>query len=69
MHGRKLPDSPLCAFLEEYVARERLAKIGYSEDFSELDCIRAEAFLIISTEIDKEMEKMAKRKAGKRGGK
>lgn len=37
----------------EYAARKRLADIGYTTDFDELDSIKADCFLLISGEIDR----------------
>jgi hypothetical protein len=46
--------------------RSRLRKIGYTEDIGSLSAFKAEAFCIISQEIDKIQEQDAKRRASKK---
>jgi len=49
----------------EYVQRKRLAKLGYTSNIDDLESWKAEAFIIIDTELDacqnREMKKAAKR--------
>jgi len=54
-------------WIEEFVCRQRMAKLGYREDFGAIDDLKMQAFMIISTEIDKtEQAEMKKRQARKR---
>lgn len=39
-------------WIMEYAARTRLAKLGYTETFDDLDCLTAEAMLIIDYEYE-----------------
>ena len=58
--------SPAAPYLAEYNARMRLAKLGYTDDLSNLDSETAEAFLLISQTFSKlesdEMKKKSQRK-------
>lgn len=52
----------------EYVTREKLASLGFRQDFSQLDAHKAECFLIISTQLDKmkaEYQKKMTKKSGR----
>jgi hypothetical protein len=40
-------------WIEEYVNRHRLAKLGFTTDTAKLDAMTAEVFVLISQEIDK----------------
>jgi hypothetical protein len=44
-------------YVNDYVSRRSLAKLGYRESFDELDCITAEAFLVIDETIAEVMSK------------
>jgi len=50
----------------EYLGRKSMAKLGYYEPLSELDCVTADCFALIESEIMKikasEMKKMSARK-------
>jgi len=46
----------------EYIARQRLAKIGYRHSLDELSAFKAEAFVLISSIIDEEQDKAMKKK-------
>jgi len=48
--------------MKEYFARERMAKLGYTTNFNELDEATANIFMLISSELDKEQNRQAKRK-------
>lgn len=53
--------------INEYSQRKRLTKLGYTTNINELSAFKAEAFMIIETEIDKlEAEERKKAKHGKR---
>lgn len=56
------------ALVAEYNQRARLRKLGLVENLDALDCIRADAFLVISEEIDKHDEQKAKASAAKAKG-
>ena len=49
----------------EYIARQRLAKLGYRNSLDEISAFKAEAFVLISSVIDEEQDKAMKRKARK----
>jgi len=54
---------PIAAlFLNEYIKRTRLKELGYTDSIENLDVITAEAFLIISVEIDKIRNEDAKKR-------
>jgi len=40
-------------WVAEYMNRMRFAKLGWTEPFSELDCLTAEAMILIDTEVRK----------------
>lgn len=48
--------------LAEYNARKRLADLGFTSDLSSLDCVKAEAFIVISQELDRLQAEEYKRK-------
>lgn len=50
----------------EFNQRRRLAKLGFTQPLSELDSFRAEAFLIISDEIDDFERKRQEQESQKR---
>lgn len=54
-------------FLSEYNQRSRLRKLGYGADFGSISCVKAEAFALISCEIDAIQEEEAKKRAKRRG--
>jgi len=43
-----------------------MVPLGYTEDFGVLDAFKADCFMIISETYDKELEKKAKKKPGKK---
>ena len=51
-------------FLQEYITKQNLRKVGYYSDIGELDVLTAEAFMIISNEFsrleDKEIRKASR---------
>lgn len=49
-------------YLNEYSTRKRLAKLGYTSDLSQLSSLKANAFMIIESEIDSLREEQRKRK-------
>jgi len=51
--------------ISEFNARQRLAKLGFTEDFGCLEGFTADCFLIISDEIDKVTAEESKRKRRK----
>lgn len=51
-----------CFYLSQYATRLRLKKLGYTDSIENLDCITAEAFNVISQEIDKIEEAESKKK-------
>jgi hypothetical protein len=60
--GLKGQENETSWIVAEYNARMRLAKLGYTETIENLDCIKADMFLIIDQEIDKlEKEKNKRR--------
>lgn len=56
-------------FVREYIARKRLSELGFTSPLAELSCVKADAFNLISSQLDKlEAEKAKKRnRAGKHG--
>jgi hypothetical protein len=46
----------------EYSARKLMAKLGYTTDLGSLSSFKAECFMIIDGEINKEREKQMKRR-------
>lgn len=63
-HGGQVPDSIAALYLTEYAARLELRKLGFTDSLDDLDCITAEAFLLISQQYA-----AAQRRALKRHGK
>lgn len=55
-------------YVLEFVERQRLASLGYTSSLRELDPHKAEIFVIISIEIDKERDKISKESARSRRG-
>jgi hypothetical protein len=53
----------------EYIQRKRLASLGYSSRLSDLPAWKAEAFILIDSQIDKinsdEMKKKQRKSSGK----
>ncbi len=49
-------------YVAEFVERQRLAKLGFTSPLDELECDKAEAFVLISTVLDDESSKELKRK-------
>lgn len=49
-------------YISEFFARQRLSKLGFTSDFSELDINKAEAFLIIDSEVERLKSEMMKKK-------
>ena len=46
--------SPLAApYISEFVSRKTLSKIGFKDDLNSLDCLTADAFCIIESELTK----------------
>jgi hypothetical protein len=49
--------------VHEYIGRQRLAKLGFTSDLSKLPSWKAEAFVFISSEVDRlQSEEMKRRK-------
>jgi hypothetical protein len=58
-------DNNIWPYLDEYLTRKRLAKLGFVTNFDDLDDDKAQIFTQIATEIDKHNEREMK-KNGKR---
>lgn len=66
-NGRAL-HTEAAPYLAEYISRKRLASLGFTSPISELDCIKAEIFCMIDTEIQvlQSQETKGKKANGKR---
>lgn len=60
--GAKNFSNEAAPIVAEYASRKRLADLGYTTSFDELDAIKAECFLMISGQISKLDSEKAKRK-------
>lgn len=49
-------------FVMEYVSRQRLAKLGFMDDLNELDCLTADALLLIDAEVHAAQADLLKKK-------
>jgi hypothetical protein len=57
--GGVIIDNECALLIAEYNARQSLRKLGYPSDPKELNCFKAECFLIIQSELQKiEEERM-----------
>jgi hypothetical protein len=55
-------------YVNEYIARQRLKKLGFTSNINELDDYKAEIFLEISVQLD-ELEKEETKRKTKHGRK
>lgn len=54
--------------VSEYVYRKRLAKLGFTSDIGKLSAWKAEAFVIIDTELDECQRRDMMNKVAKKSG-
>lgn len=67
-HNANLPVDPKASrFINEFIVRRKMAKLGYTSPFSELSAEKADAFVVIFDKIE-EM-KNPKKNTAKGGGK
>lgn len=59
------PESQL--FIMEYITRMRLKSLGFTDDLASLDCITAEALLVIDGAVE-EMKAEEMKKSSRKGG-
>jgi hypothetical protein len=60
--GAPVIDEIAAFYVYEYTTRMRLKKLGFTDSIENIDCITAEAFNIISIEIDKIHDEESKRR-------
>jgi hypothetical protein len=53
-------------YLVEYFDRMRFKELGYTTDYNQIDCLKAEAFRLISCEMDKLSEAKRERDSKRR---
>lgn len=59
-------DDVAAFYVYEYTQRMRMHELGFMDNLDNLDCITAEAFTIISNEIEKVKSEEMKKKTTKR---
>jgi hypothetical protein len=60
--GPQIVDDVAAFYISQYNLRMRMKSLGFSDSFENLDCLTAEAFSIISQEIDRVQDDDMKKK-------